>query len=152
MAEIRTRHIFTITLQAGAPQSLGLAAGGERRPVPVTGGRFEGERLRGTVLEGGSDWITVRPDGVFVLDVRLVLQTDDGARIGMTYRGLRHGPADVLDKVGRGEPADPASYYFRTAVAFETGASSLDWLTKVIAVGTGHRTADGPVYDVFEVL
>ena len=152
MAEIRTRHIFTITLQAGAPQPLGAVTAGERRVVPVTGGRFEGERLRGTVLEGGSDWIMVRPDGVFVLDVRLVLQTDDGARIGMTYRGLRHGPADVLDKLGRGEAVDPASYYFRTAVSFETGASAYDWLTKVIAVGTGHRTAAGPVYDVFEVL
>ncbi len=152
MAEIRTRHIFTITLHAGAPQSLGATPAGEGRPVPVTGGTFEGERLRGKVLEGGSDWIIVRPDGTFVLDVRLVLETDDGAHIGMTYRGLRHGPAEVLDKVARGEPVDPAAYYFRTAVVFQTGAAKYDWLTKVIAVGTGHRTATGPVYDVFEVL
>ena len=152
MAEIRTRHIFTITLNAGAPQSTGATAAGEKRPVPVTGGTFEGERLRGTVLEGGSDWITVRPDGTFVLDVRLVLQTDDGARIAMTYRGLRHGPADILEKVGRGEPVDPASYYFRTSIVFETGAAPYEWLTRAIAVGTGHRTAAGPVYDVFEIL
>ena len=152
MVEIRTRHIFTITLAAGAPQSLGATAAGDRRPVPVTGGTFEGERLRGTVLEGGSDWITVRPDGTFVLDVRLVLQTDDGARIGMTYRGLRHGPAEVLERIAHGETVDPGSYYFRTAIAFETGAAKYGWLAKVIAVGTGHRIATGPVYDVFEVL
>ncbi len=152
MAEIRTRHIFTITLNAGAPQPLGATQAGEGRPVPVLGGTFEGERLRGTVLEGGSDWIMVRPDGTFVLDVRLVLQTDDGARIGMTYRGLRHGPADILEKVGRGEPVDSGSYYFRTSVVFATGAAKYDWLTKTIAVGTGHRTAAGPVYDVFEIL
>lgn len=152
MAEIRTRHIFTITLQAGAPQPLGQTPGGDRRPVPVLGGTFEGERLRGRVLEGGSDWITVRADGAFLLDVRLVLEADDGGRIGMTYRGLRHGPAEVLEKVARGEPVDPASYYFRTAIAFETGAARHDWMNRVIAVGTGHRTAAGPVYDVFEIL
>ena len=152
MAEIRTRHIFTITLQAGPPQSLGATAAGERRLVPVTGGRFEGERLRGTVLAGGADWITVRPDGTFVLDVRLPLQTDDGARIGMTYRGLRHGPAEVHRTEGRGEPVDAASYYFRTAVAFETAAPAYDWLNRIIAVGTGSRPPEGPVYDIFEVL
>jgi hypothetical protein len=152
MPEIKTRHIFTITLQAGAQQSLGTCPTGERRPVPVLGGRFEGERLRGTVLEGGSDWITVRSDGVWVLDVRLVLQTEDGARIGMTYRGLRHGPADIMEKVGRGETVDPNSYYFRSSVVFETSAAQYAWLNKVIAVGFGQRKAEGPFYDVYEIL
>ncbi len=152
MAEIRTRHIFRMQLAAGVPQSVGVTAAGERRPVPVTGGTFEGERLRGTVLEGGSDWITVRPDGTFVLDVRLVLQTEDGARIAMTYRGLRHGPADILEKVGRGETVPPDSYYFRSAIVFETGDPRYEWLTRIVAVGTGFRVPTGPGYDVFEIL
>jgi hypothetical protein len=81
-----------------------------------------------------------------------VLKTDGGALIGMTYRGLRHGPADIIARVNRGEPVEPGSYYFRTAVFFETSAAEFDWLNRTIAIGTGHRTPEGPVYDVFEVL
>lgn len=86
------------------------------------------------------------------LDVRLVLETQDGALIGMTYRGLRHGSAAVMERLNRGDAVDASEYYFRTAVAFETAAPQYDWLNRVIAVGTGRRPPEGPVYDVFEVL
>ncbi len=104
------------------------------------------------VLPGGADWIILRPDGAMTLDVRLVLETDDGATIGMTYRGMRHGPAAVMDRLNRGDLVDPAEYYFRTSVAFETAAAKYDWLNRIIAIGTGRRPPGGPVYDVFEVL
>ena len=87
-----------------------------------------------------------------MLDVRLVLETDDGAAIGMTYRGLRHGPPAVMDRVSRGEPVDASDYYFRISVVFETAAAKYDWLNRIIAVGTGRRPPEGPVYDVYEVL
>jgi hypothetical protein len=152
MASIQTAPLFKITLQVGEPQPLGDGPAGNRRVVPVTGGTFEGARLRGTVLPGGSDWIIARPDGATQLDVRLVLKTADGALLGMTYRGLRHGPEAVIARLNRGEPVDPAEYYFRTAVVFETGAAEYAWLTRLIAVATGHRPPSGPTYDVFEVL
>jgi hypothetical protein len=152
MAEISSAHLFTITLQVAAPQPIGAGPAGDRRVIAVTGGRFEGERLRGIVLPGGSDWILARPDGAMALDVRLVLQTDDGALIGMTYKGVRHGPAEIMTKVNRGEPVDPSSYYFRTANLFETSAPRYEFLNRLIAVGTGRRTAEGPIYEVFEVL
>jgi hypothetical protein len=104
------------------------------------------------VLPGGADWIMLRPDGATTLDVRLVLQTDDGATIGMTYRGMRHGPPEIMERVGRGEAVAPGSYYFRTAIAFETAAPRYAWLNRILAVGTGERPPSGPVYDVFEVL
>jgi hypothetical protein len=152
MAEIRTAHLFTLKLIAGPPQMVGTTPLGERRVVEVTDGSFAGERMRGTLVKGGAaDWILVRPDAT-MLDVRLVLRTDEGALIGLTYRGLRHGPAAIIAKVNRGEPVDPGSYYFRTAVFFETSAPAFDWLNRTIAIGTGHRTPEGPVYDVFEVL
>ena len=152
MAEIRTKHLFSIALKAAAPQAIGRTPAGDRRVVEVTEGKFEGERLRGTVLTGGSDWIIARPDGTMALNVRLVLRTDDGALIGMTYVGLRHGPADVIARLNRGEDVDPASYYFRTAIQFETSADRYDWINRIIAVGTGHRRPDGPLYEVFEIL
>jgi hypothetical protein len=152
MPEIRTTHLFTLKLKVAGMQPIGQTPAGNRRVGLVAGGTFEGERLRGTVLPGGADWLMARPDGATTLDVRLVLQTDDGASIGLTYRGIRHGPADVIDRLNRGEPVDSASYYFRTSLTFETAASRYDWLNRVIAVGTGNRLPEGPVYEVFEVL
>jgi hypothetical protein len=70
----------------------------------------------------------------------------------MTYRGLRHGPADVMDRLGRGEPVDPSLYYFRTAPFFETSSETYGWLNGIVAVGVGSRVPSGPVYDVHEVL
>ena len=152
MVEIRTRHIFTLRLQVSGMQQIGATPSGNRRIGLVAGGTFEGERLRGTVLPGGADWLMGRADGSTTLDVRLVLQTHDGAAIGMTYRGMRHGPPEIMDRLNRGEKVDAASYYFRTSVAFETAAQQYDWLNRIIAVGTGDRPPEGPVYDVFEVL
>lgn len=84
--------------------------------------------------------------------MRLVLKTTDNALIGMTYRGIRHEPPDVMARLEKGEIADPASYYFRIAAFFETASPQYTWLNKVISVGLGHRFAEGPVYNVFEVL
>ncbi len=152
MAELRTAHLFTLTLEVAGMQPIGATPAGDRRVGLVAGGRFTGPRLSGTVLPGGADWIMLRPDGATTLDVRIVLQTDDGAAIGMTYRGMRHGPPAVMERMARGEAIDPSSYYFRTSVTFETAAPKYDWLNRIIAVGTGHRPPQGPVYDVFEVL
>ncbi|MEO8716127.1 MAG: DUF3237 domain-containing protein [Acetobacteraceae bacterium] len=152
MAEIRTRHLFTMRLRVAGMQAVGATPMGDRRIGLVEGGTFEGERLRGTILPGGADWLMLRADGVMTLDVRLVLQTDDGAMIGLTYRGLRHGPKDIMERMSRGDATDPASYYFRTVGGFETAAARYEWLNRVWAIGTGERPPEGPVYDVFEVL
>lgn len=152
LSSIRTRPLFAMKLDVPKVQIVGATPGSFRRVGVVAGGQFEGERLSGTIIEGGSDWQTVRSDGSTTLDVRLVLRTSDDALVGMTYRGLRHGPADVLARIDKGENVEPESYYFRITPLFETAAPAYDWLNRVLAVGTGHRFADGPVYSVFEVL
>ena len=153
MAGIQTEKLFTLTLAVASPiESIGATPYGERRIASVTGGRFEGPRLKGIVQGGGGDWILVRNDGVIQLDVRITLQTDDGARVYMSYRGLRHGPAEVMARLGRGEPVEPGSYYFRIAPQFETGDARYAWLNQLVAVGTGHRLPSGPVYEVFAVV
>jgi hypothetical protein len=149
---VRTRPLFVMRLDVRKLQIIGATPGSYRRIGVVPGGVFEGERLSGEVLEGGSDWQALRPDGAIALDVRLVLKTKDDALVGMTYRGLRHGPVGVIERIERGEAVDPDSYYFRTNPLFETAAPQYDWINRVIAVGVGHRLAEGPVYSVFEVL
>jgi len=152
LKSVRTRPLFVMRLDVRKLQIVGATPGAFRRIGVVPGGSFEGERLAGEVLEGGSDWQTVRSDGATTLNVRLVLKTTDDALIGMTYQGLRHGPPDVVARLEKGEAVDPASYYFRTNPLFETAAAKYDWINRIVAVGIGHRRADGPIYSVFEVL
>ncbi len=152
LKEIRTKPLFVMRLNVLPLQVIGATPGPFRRVGVVPGGTFEGERLSGVLLEGGADWQDVRRDRSVTLNVRLVLQTTDGALIGMTYRGLRRGPAEVLARLDHGEPVDPAEYYFRTACFFETAAERYAWLNGIVAIGLGHRLAGGPVYSVFEVL
>ena len=151
LREVRTTPLFVVRLDVRL-QVVGATPGAYRRVGVVPSGTFEGERLSGRVLDGGADWQNVRSDGSTALDVRLVLKTFDDALIGMTYRGIRHGAPDVIARVEKGEAVDPADYYFRIAPFFETAAPRYAWLNNVVAIGIGHRLADGPVYSVFEVL
>jgi hypothetical protein len=149
---VRTRPMFLMRLDVRPLLIVGPTAGAFRRVGLVPGGSFEGERLSGEVLDGGSDWQTVRSDGSTTLNVRLVLKTRDDALICMTYQGIRHGQPCVIERIEKGEVVDPTSYYFRINPLFETSAAKYDWINRAIAVGIGHRRGDGPIYNVFEVL
>jgi hypothetical protein len=150
---IQTRHLFTLAADVPRIVDLGATPQGSRRIATVTGGTFKGERLQGTLQPApGGDWILVRPDGATILDVRVTLETDDRQLIYMSYRGVRHGPAEVMARLAKGEAVDPASYYFRTTPVFETASPKYDWLNRIVSVATGRREARGPVYEVYEVL
>ena len=152
MISLQFRPLFIFRINVAKPSIIGQTPSIDRRVGEIIGGMFEGDRLRGKILSGGSDWQTVRRDGSWVLDVRFVLETDDQQLIGMTYKGIRHGPQAVLDRIARGENVNPSDYYFRVVPFFETASEKYGWLNNVVAVATGHRLASGPIYQVFEVL
>src|SRR5262245_24065280 len=153
MTELRSRPLFQIRMSLHPAVELGATPLGRRRIFLVSGGTFEGERLRGTVVPNtGSDWLLQRADDSSQQDVRMLLETDDGALISMSYRGVRHAPADVQARIARGERVDRGEYYLRTTPWFETADARYAWINDVVAVGMGDRQADGVVYDVFEVL
>jgi hypothetical protein len=143
---------MTLQVIVGAPQKIGAVPLGTRVTVPITSGRFEGPRLRGRALPGGGDWTLLRADGVLELDLRVTLETDDGALIHMTSFGLRHGPPEVIAAIGRGESVNPASYYFRATPRFETGHPKYAFLNRLLAVLSGDRRPEGPVYTIDEIL
>jgi hypothetical protein len=148
---LRLQKLFDAQITLGPAQELGAAPLGRRRIIPITGGRFGGERLSGRVLAGGADWQVVRGDGVADLDARYTLETADGALIYVRNRGYRHGPREILERLAAGENVDPALYYMRTTPLFETGDERYAWLNRIVAVATGARRPTAVELEVFEV-
>jgi hypothetical protein len=149
---IGSRPLMTVRIAAAPAQKLDTVPHGIRIIVPVTGGEFDGPRLRGRILPGGGDWLLLRSDAVLELDLRITLETDDHALIYMTFQGLRHGPPDAIAALGRGEAVDPARYYFRTLPRFETSTERYAFLNRIISVGVGETRADGAVHRIDEIL
>lgn len=136
---VRSRPLLTLRLSTAPTQEVGAGPHGKRITFPIVGGAFEGERLRGKVLSGGDDWGIVRADGVIELDLRVTLQTEDGALIHMTFEGMR-------------DDAAPGGPYFRTLPRFETADPKYAFLNRLLAVGVGEIRSDGPVHVIDEVL
>ncbi len=150
---MNTRLLMMMHVKVGTLLNIGAVPYGTRRTAPLGGGTFEGPRLRGTIVPGSSaDWQVLRSDNVLEMDLRFTLRTDDGALISMSAFGLRYGPPEVIAAMGRGETVDPSTYYFRTMPRFETAHPAYLFLNRLIAVASGDRRPEGPIYTIHEVL
>ncbi|HEX3818805.1 MAG TPA: DUF3237 domain-containing protein [Candidatus Sulfotelmatobacter sp.] len=134
-ADLRSEFLFDLALTT-QPQS---EIGRDRVVVAVSGGTFDGPRIKGTVIGPTGDWMVQRRDGSRLLDVRALLQTDDDQRVYMMWRGIAYTP-----------PGGPL--YARILPMFETGAAKYAWLNNVVAVGVYRPTAGKIVYRVYQIL
>lgn len=132
---METRPLTTLRLTTAATQQFDTPQG-RRMTFPITGGTFEGERLRGRVLGGGDDWALVRADGVIELDLRVTLETHDGALVHMTFTGIR----------------DDAHGYFFTLPRFETASPQYAFLNRLLAVSAGMIDEQGPKHVIEEIV
>jgi len=145
-------RVYRLQATLGEPLDLGDIVLGRRRIVPLTGGTFTGPELGGTLLPGSSaDWQTVLPDGTALADIRYTLQTDDGDLVYVKSRGVRHGSADVLARLARGDDVDASEYTFRTSTQIETAAPRLDWLNKGVFISVGGRRPGVVIYETYLV-
>ncbi|HET7335052.1 MAG TPA: DUF3237 domain-containing protein [Rhizomicrobium sp.] len=157
MPELKTRPLCTYhaTLEP-VQHDTGDAHYGKRMIAVVTGGAFEGERLRGKVLNGGGDWATIETSrDVLRLDARVTWETHDGAKIYVSYRGVLSPLKEIRrqrDAGGTNSDEDYRTLYFRTMPVFETGDARYQWLTDIVCVGMGGAISNGVKYDLFEVL
>jgi hypothetical protein len=145
---IGTEPLFDMVCDLAERYDLGTGPNGRRIVDRVSSGTFAGPRLRGEVLAGSADWGSFRPDGIFVLDARLVLRTDDGALIHMSYTGRGTFPAELRPQLAARatrHEIDPSRYYFRTTPLFETAAPAYDWLNGVVAIGRGYLVGNGGI-------
>ena len=136
--KLQSEFLLDLTLEAQAPQNLGSVGGG-RLIVPVSGGTFTGPRLNGTIIPPGGDWIAQRPDGSRILDVRLLLQTDDGQKIYVSWRGIATtSPGGALKA--------------RISPVFETAAAKYTWLNNVVAIGVYRPDLGKIAYRIYRIL
>ena len=149
----RLSQVYRLEATLGDPYDIGDVAGqGHRRIVPLTGGTFTGPELNGNVLAGVSaDWQVVLPDGTIVGDIRYTLQTDDGALLYVQSQGVRDGSSEVLARLARADVVDASEDTFRTSTQIETASRELDWLNKGVFVSVGGRSAQGVIYETYEV-
>jgi hypothetical protein len=136
--KLQSELLLDLVFDKGPANRVGSPAG-DRVVVPVTGGTFEGPRLKGVIAGPGGDWIVVRSDGSSLLDLRLLLQTDDGQKIYMACRGIAYTqPGGAL--------------YARILPAFETGSAKYTWLNNVVAVGVYRPMPEKVAYRVYRIL
>jgi len=128
--------LFEITAEVAPPIVISDTPEGTRVIVHVTGGKFDGPRMRGTVLASGADWFLIR-DGVGLIDVRLALKTDDGENIYMTYTGRAKVTATGLSGLA-------------TAPTFAASTKGkYAWLNGVQAFAEGETTPNGVKYKLY---
>ena len=150
---LNSRYLCTMRIRVSASYVINDVPVGERRRIDIfNGGEVEGPLLRGTILPGGSDTLLTRNDSSLAPSVRLVIKTDDESLILVRYKGVRHGPPEVMERIANGMNVEPSEYYLRNAPFFETSSGKYDWLNRIVSVGIGRRETDSAVYDVHEIL
>ena len=150
---LNSRYLCTMRIRVSDSYIMNDVPVGERRRIDIfNGGEVEGPLLRGTILPGGSDTLLTRNDSSLTPSVRLMIKTDDEALILVRYKGIRHGPPEVMERIANGMNVEPSEYYLRNAPFFETSSGKYDWLNRIVSVGIGRRETDSAVYDVHEIL
>jgi hypothetical protein len=152
MIDYSLEHIFSYRVGIEKPQVIGPTAEGLRAVVPVAEGEITGPKLYGRVLPGSSgDWVTVRTDGIQVIDVRATVETDDGALIYASYTGIgdlgENGYRNYLKGVR------PQTLAIRATARFQTAHPQYLWLNRLQCLNVGEINLEKREvrYDVYAV-
>jgi hypothetical protein len=150
MIDYKLEHLLSYTGElAMPPELIGPVPEGIRINFYSVGGEVSGPMIRGKVRPVGGDWMTVRRDGVAILDVRTTFETHDAALILVTYTGVIDLGEDGYDKFLRGEM--PAAARIKTSPRFATSHPQYLWLNRLHCVGIGEYVANHATYDVYTI-
>jgi hypothetical protein len=121
------------------PEVIGETPEGLRITYPLAeGGTVRGPRLNGTILHRGGDWMRIRPDGIGIADVRVLIRTDAGALVMGEYSGVVDFGADGYAALAARRP--PAQAWAQLTPRYVTAARELQWLNRLQCVGLGRVT------------
>jgi hypothetical protein len=120
----------------------------------VSGGTFDGPRLRGVVLNSGGDWWNGR--GLTVaLDARYVIEAEVGsgtAAVEVVNRGIWRTDEASWARIEAGEEVGEEQLYYRTAFQFRTEHPELQWLTESQFVGYARAEPGHVIIRVFRLV
>lgn len=133
--DVQLEHICSYWATLSPPEIIGPLAEGIRVNVYVTDGEVHGPKMRGRLRRVGGDWLSLRRDGVGVLDVRATIELDDGALIYTSYGGVADLGADGYDRFLAGNP--PARVPLRISPRYFTGHPDYLWVNRLQCVGVG---------------
>ena len=150
--KIATEYLMTLYAPLDPPQKIDSA-------LTIynvgSGGWVKGPRIKGTVIAPAADWIRVMPGGNLRQDVRLTVETDDGAQIYVAYTGIISRSAEVSQRAASGALLTPADEYFLMTPTMETSSPAYSWLNQVQCVGKMVEVKTGDhsfvKYDIFVV-
>lgn len=149
---IEFEWLMTARVEVKRPMQIGDTPTGFQQGVPIGEGHFEGPSIKGTVIPGSFDWQVIQRDGIAMLDVAGAMLTDDGVTMKVASKGMRHGPAEVMERLSRGEQVPPDEYYMRAVAEFDAPAGPYDWLNKSLFVSWGERYVNEVVIHYYRVL
>ncbi|MBK8960753.1 MAG: DUF3237 domain-containing protein [Proteobacteria bacterium] len=146
-------HVTSYNALLAPPEMIGPVAEGLRLNAFVTGGKVAGPKLNGQFLPGGGDWLTVRTDGIAVLDVRATIETDDGAIVYLYYKGIGECGPDGYKNFLEGAPFPKEGITLRTNPWFQTAHPKYQWLTRgfFLEVGAAYLDRGEVCYDIYQV-
>lgn len=155
MIPYKLEHIGSSVAKLGPIEILGPGPDGFRINLFIASGEGlapDGTRTS-TNRPGGADYLTIRPDGVGILDVRTTVETADGALLFVSYSGMMDLGPDGYQKLVAGEPL-PNGVPVRATPRMFTSHPSYLALNRLMCLGIG--VADlglGVVkYDLYAVL
>jgi hypothetical protein len=127
---------FTLTAALKPPLPIGDGPIGTRVYYEAAGGEIVGDRIRGKLL-GGGEWALIGPDGFLRLDVRLQIETHDGAYLYIQYFGLLELNEAVQSALADGTGTEYGDQYFFTNPRIETGDERYAWVNTTFFIGEG---------------
>lgn len=136
--KLEYEFLYKINLSLDSSIDIGMIPIGKRVIYPIKSGTFEGPKLKGKVRAFGADWVLRLDSSTSKLDVRLILETDDGQVISNTYSGIVYNNLN-------------GTTYWRIMPVFETSSKKYDWLNYILAIGVGNFSKEGVSYEVFAI-
>jgi hypothetical protein len=133
--EHRLEHIFSLTLSLKSPEVIGPLPGGIRAHFYFAGGQIDGPRIHGKIRPEGGDWLTLRSDGVAIIDIRSTIEADDGALISSDFTGVCELGLDGYERFLRRDL--PPTVLLRTTPRYLTVHPGYLWLNRLQCVGFG---------------
>lgn len=149
MLQYSLEYLFSYHLQLNPPENLGAVPDGIRANAYVAEGTLSGANINGILRPAGGDWITIRPDGVAITDVRGTIETTDGALIYLAYTGVMDLGENGYQNALRGQ--FPATANIHTTPRLQTSHPAYQWLNRVQCIGVAELSfatfeADFDVY------